>query len=178
MKKQYFNCRDLVTLGVFAAASKIITLIIALAGGGPNPISILIKNMVFTTLLIILIYKIRKSGTLSLFCLVSAFISFLLLGGGFTSIPLSLLSAVLVEFIVLLCGGLKRSYAPILAVALYDFVSRIASLSMTYLFMREMPQMLFMVITIISFGYLGALIGLYTGFISAKELRHAGLINQ
>ena len=69
-QKRYFNPYELVTLGVFAATSKLVTLVIALAGGGPNPISLILKNLVFTTLLIVMLYKLRKFGTLTLYMLV------------------------------------------------------------------------------------------------------------
>lgn len=177
-KKRYWNCRELVVLGVFAAATKVVTLIIALAGGGPNPISIMLKNLVFTTLLIVLMYKVRKFGTLSLFSLVTSIISFVLLGGGVTSIPLVLLSAAVAECVVMLFGGFKKMWAPLLCVAIYDLLTRASSLGISYLFLREMPEMMVMVTIIICVGYLGALIGLYTGLLSARELRHAGIINK
>lgn len=44
--------------------------------------------------------------------------------------------------------------------------------------MREMPEMLLMVALIIAVGYVGAIIGLFTGLYSARELRHAGIINK
>ena len=178
MKKRYFNCQELVVLGVFAAATKVVTLIIALAGGGPNPISIMLKNMVFTTLLVVLIYKVPKFGTLCLFNLVSAIICLIFLGGGVTSIPVMFMCALLSELLVMCFGGYKRSYAPILCVAFYDIFSRLGSIGLSYLFMREMPQMLFMVALIIAIGYVGAFIGLFTGLYSARELRHAGIINR
>ena len=42
-------------LGVFAASIKVTSLIIALAGGGMNPVSLILKNLVFTTLLVVLL---------------------------------------------------------------------------------------------------------------------------
>lgn len=47
--KYHWTIQELVTIGVFAAASKVITMVIALAGGGMNPVTLLIKNLVFTT---------------------------------------------------------------------------------------------------------------------------------
>lgn len=88
-------------------------MLIALAGGGLNPVSLILKNLVFTTLMVVLLYKVRKTGALTLFSLVSALISFVLLGGGITSIPSSLCSAMLTELCVILTGGCKRSYAPV-----------------------------------------------------------------
>ncbi|MDY5993637.1 MAG: hypothetical protein SPJ14_00165, partial [Succinivibrio sp.] len=67
MKKRYFNCRELVVIGVFAASVKVVTMLIALAGGGLNPVSLILKNLVFTTLMVVLLYKVRKTGALTLF---------------------------------------------------------------------------------------------------------------
>ena len=58
MKKRYFNCRELVVIGVFAASVKVVTMLIALAGGGLNPVSLILKNLVFTTLMVVLLYKV------------------------------------------------------------------------------------------------------------------------
>ena len=177
IKKRYFNCRELVVLGVFAAAAKVVTLVIALAGGGLNPVSLVLKNLVFTTLLIVLLYKVRKFGTLSLFATISGLISFLLLGGGITSIPTTLTAAIAAEFIVLMTGGFKRFYAPVLAVFLYDLISKLLSLGVSYVIMRESPGLMVIVVVIVGVGYIGSLIGLYTGVRSARELKHAGIIH-
>ena len=52
--RSYWKSQELVMVGVFAAAIKLSSLLIALAGGGMNPVSLLLKNLVFTTLLIVL----------------------------------------------------------------------------------------------------------------------------
>ena len=175
-KKRYFNPYELVTLGVFAATSKLVTLVIALAGGGPNPISLILKNLVFTTLLIVMLYKLRKFGTLTLYMLVANLVSFLLLGGGFTSIIVSVLSAVFTEIMVSMCGGVKRSYAPFLAVFIFDILSRLASLGASYVFLRETPAMMVMVVVIMAVGYIGAFLGIFTGIWASKELTKASII--
>lgn len=177
IKKHYFNCRELVVLGVFAAATKVVTLVIALAGGGLNPISLVLKNLVFTTLLVVLLYKVRKLGTLSLFAVISGLISFLLLGGGITSIPTALAATLIAEFIVFITGGFKRFYAPVLAVFLYDLISKLLSLGVSFLIMRESPGLMLVVVVIVGVGYIGSLFGLYTGVRSARELKHAGIIH-
>ena len=43
---QYWSARELVLVGVFAAATKLSSLLIALAGGGMNPVSLIVKNIV------------------------------------------------------------------------------------------------------------------------------------
>ena len=55
--------------------------------------SLLAKNLIFTTLLVVMLYKVRKPGTLALFVLVNMLISMLLLGGSVTLLPAMLLAA-------------------------------------------------------------------------------------
>ena len=43
--KYHWTIGELVTIGVFAAAAKVITMVVALAGGGMNPVTLLIKNL-------------------------------------------------------------------------------------------------------------------------------------
>lgn len=94
---------------MFAASVKVVTMIIALAGGGLNPISLILKNLVYTTLLVVLLYKVRKTFALTLFSAVGALVSFMLLGGGITTVPASILSALSCELLILLSGGMKDS---------------------------------------------------------------------
>ena len=93
MKKQHWAARELVLIGVFAAATKLSSLLIALAGGGMNPISLVAKNLVFSTLLIVLLTKVPKSWTLFLFTLVSLIVSVCLMGGSVVLMPASLFAA-------------------------------------------------------------------------------------
>ena len=103
---RYWNAHELVVIGVFSAAAKISTLLVALAGGGMNPVSLLLKNLVFTTLLIVMLYKVRKPGTLLLFVLINMLVSALLLGASLTLLPAMLLAALIAETAAALTGGL------------------------------------------------------------------------
>ena len=96
-------------IGVFAAAAKLSSLLIALAGGGMNPISLLGKNLVYTTLMIVLLTKVPKLWTLTLFTVVSMLVSVLLLGGSLTLLPAALTGALLGELFVVLSGGVISS---------------------------------------------------------------------
>ncbi|MEG6593369.1 hypothetical protein V6C16_10435, partial [Desulfovibrio sp. 1188_IL3213] len=91
--KRYWSAHELVVIGVFSAAAKISTLLIALAGGGMNPVSLLLKNLVFTTLLVVMLFKVRKPGTLVLFVLINMLVSALLLGASLTLLPAMLAAA-------------------------------------------------------------------------------------
>lgn len=171
-----WGARDLVVIGVFAATAKLSTVLIAMVGGGMNPVSLLLKNVVFTTLLVIMLYKVRQPGTLSLFVIVSALVNFLLLGGSVTLIPPMLAAALVSEAVMKFVKSLGWKGAVFWGVGCFDFLSKGLSLAVSYLMMRESPALMAVVLPIVLIGYAGSLIGLYTGYRSMKELRHAGIV--
>lgn len=171
-----WGARDLVVIGVFAATGKLSTVLIAMVGGGMNPVSLLLKNVVFTTLLVIMLYKVRQPGTLSLFVIVSALVNFLLLGGNVTLIPPMLVAALVSEAVMKFVKSLGWKGAVFWGVGCFDFLSKGLSLAVSYLMMRESPALMAVVLPIVLIGYAGSLIGLYTGYRSMKELRHAGIV--
>lgn len=171
-----WGARDLVVIGVFAATAKLSTVVIAMVGGGMNPVSLLLKNVVFTTLLVIMLYKVRQPGTLSLFVIVSALVNFLLLGGNVTLIPPMLVAALVSEAVMKFVKSLGWKGAVFWGVGCFDFLSKGLSLAVSYLMMRESPALMAVVLPIVLIGYAGSLIGLYTGYRSMKELRHAGIV--
>ena len=163
IRKRHWEARELVLIGVFAAAAKLSSLLIALAGGGMNPVSLIAKNLVYTTLIIVLLTKVPKPGTLLLFTVISMIVSVCLMGGSLTLLPAALAGALLGELCILLTGG-------------YDLVSKGLSLGVSFLFMRESPSLMTMVVPIVFIGYLGSLGGLWFGCKTVKELRHAGFV--
>ncbi len=171
-----WSAHDLVVLGVFSAAAKLSTLAVALAGGGLNPVTLLLKNLIFTTMLVVMLYKVRTQGTLLLFILVNMLISMLLLGGSITLLPAMLAAALLGEGAAFAAGGLHRAWGPVLAVGVYDLASKIFSLGMSWLAMRESPAMLVPVAAIVALGYAGSFMGLFSGIRAVRELRHAGIV--
>ena len=182
-KKSFFaefferrSARDLVVIGVFAAGAKLSTVLIAMVGGGMNPISLLLKNMVYTTLLVVMLYKVRQPGTLTLFVVVSALVNFLLLGGNITLIVPMLLAAVVSD---LFMAGVRYAGLPgevYWGVGIFDFLCKAGSLGFSFLMMRESPALMTAVVPIVLIGYVGSLLGLFTGWRSLKELRHAGIV--
>lgn len=174
--KYHWSIQELVTIGVFAAAAKVITMVVALAGGGMNPVTLLIKNLIFTTLFIVMLYKVRKSGTIMLFTFVSLIVSLLLMGAEASTSLGMFMASFIGEFFILLFGGMKNKYAPIIGVAAFDLSYRVLSMFIAYMVMRETPEIVYAVIPIIAIGYLGAVIGLYTGIKAVKELRYAGIV--
>ena len=175
---RYWSAHELVVIGVFAAAAKVSTLLVALAGGGMNPVSLLLKNLIYTTLLVVMLYRVRKAGTLLLFSLVSMLVSALLLGASITLLPAILLGALMAEAFVALGGGYSRAWGPVLAVGVFDIASRVCSLGISWLFMRENPSLLMAAVPVVILGYLWAAAGLFTGYNAVKELRHAGIVRQ
>lgn len=174
--KYHWSIQELVTIGVFAAAAKVITMVVALAGGGMNPVTLLIKNLIFTTFFIVMLYKVRKSGTIMLFTFVSLIVSLLLMGAEASTSLGMFMASFIGEFFILLFGGMKNKYAPIIGVAAFDLSYRVLSMFLAYMVMRETPEIVYAVIPIIAIGYLGAVIGLYTGIKAVKELRYAGIV--
>ena len=171
-----WSAHDLVVLGVFSAAAKLSTLVVALAGGGINPVTLLLKNLIFTTMLVVMLYKVRTPGTLVLFVLVNMLISMLLLGGSITLLPSMLGGALLGEAAAFAAGGLLRPWGPVLAVGVYDLSSKIFSLGMSWLALRESPAMLVPVAIIVALGYVESFMGLFSGVRAVRELRHAGIV--
>ena len=162
--RHYWSARELVVLGVFSAAAKLSTLLVALVGGGMNPVSLLAKNLIFTTLLVVMLYKVRKPGTLALFVLVNMLI------------PAMLLAAGCAEAAMACSGGMRKPWAPVLGVAVYDLTSKVFSLGVSWLFMRESPALLYVIVPIVVIGYVGSLCGLFSGVRAVRELRHAGIV--
>lgn len=176
VKPAYWKSQELVMIGVFAAAIKLSSLLIALAGGGMNPVTLMLKNLVFTTLLIVLLAKVKKSGTLLLFTAVSMTVSVLLMGGSITLLPAALFGAIVAELAILLTGGFKHSWTTYFGVAVYDLGTKIFSIAVSYIMMRETPALVLSVLPIIFIGYTGCLLGFFTGYRTLQELRHAGMV--
>lgn len=176
VKPAYWKSQELVMIGVFAAAIKLSSLLIALAGGGMNPVTLMLKNLVFTTLLIVLLAKVKKSGTLLLFTAVSMAVSVLLMGGSITLLPAAIVGAIVAELAILLTGGFKHSWTTYIGVAVYDLGTKIFSIAVSYIMMRETPALVLSVLPIIFISYTGCLLGLFTGYRTLQELRHAGMV--
>jgi energy-coupling factor transport system substrate-specific component len=175
-RRRYWEVRELATIGIFAALTRVSTLLVALIGGGMNPLTLVLKNLLFTSLLVVLLFKVRKFGVLMLFVLVNTLFSMLLMGGGFFLLPSMLLAGLCAEAAILALGGYRKRLALMLGVALYDLLSKAGSLGISWLFVREQPEILRMAAVMVAIGYLGAVGGLFAGVAFVKELRHAGIV--
>ncbi|PID71506.1 MAG: hypothetical protein CSB34_06850 [Desulfobulbus propionicus] len=175
-KTTYWQLQDLVTIGVFAAVTKVSSLLVALVGGGMNPLTMILKNLIFTTLVLVLLYKVGKFGTLILFVLVNTIISMLLMGGNPYLLPSMLLAGLVAEGVIVLLGGYTKSVLLVLGIGLYDLLYKSSALGLSWLYMREQQELMVMATVAVVIGYIGSLIGLFTGILFVKELRHACII--
>jgi energy-coupling factor transport system substrate-specific component len=172
-----FETRDLVTIGLFAGAAKASTVILALAGGGMNPVTMILKSLVFSALWVVLLIKVPKTGALTLANTVAGLLGFFLLGQAMISLPSLIAATLATEMLILGLGGLKkRPWLAAPAVALSELAMRLVNLFFSYLGAREQPGLVIMVLIISAFSYIGILLGLAAGLKMARELRHAGLI--
>ena len=71
---------------------------------------------------------------------------------------------------------MRKPWAPVLGVAVYDLASKVFSLGVSWLFMRENPALLYVIVPIVVIGYVGSLFGLFSGVRAVRELRHAGIV--
>ncbi len=179
MKKQpYWSNKDLVVIGSFAAMIKIISFLIALAGGGMNPLTLVIKNVVATALLIVLVCHIRKFGIVMLYVAISVAFSMITMGRGMMIAPGMIIAALLTDMLIYILGGYSSTFAIVIGIAIFDLLSRTVSLAIGFLFMREAPQMIFVAAIFVAVGYIGCLIGLPAGIRLVKERQHAGVIRE
>ncbi len=176
----YWDTESLVVVGLFTALSKVVSLMIALLGGGMNPLTLFLKNGVATALLVVLVARVGKFGVLALYVLVGQVVSFLIAGGGMSMLlPGFLIAALLSDGLVSLCGGYRRIGAVLAGVALYDLLGRAISMGYSLLHARENMAMVAVAGVFIAIGYLGCVfIGLPCGAKFVKELRHAGIIRE
>jgi len=177
-KKRYWQVRELIVIGIFAALIKVSTLLIAIAGGGMNPVTLVLKNIVATSLLVVLLYKVRKFGVLTLFVMVSSVVSLLLMGGNMITVPGMLIAGLICDCLIVVAGGYKRTWALIAGIGLFDFLSRAITLGYSYLTFREEPKLFIVGVVVVTIGYLGCLLGLGSGVFFVKELKHAGIIRE
>lgn len=176
LKRRYWEVRELAVIGIFAALTRVSTLLVALVGGGMNPLTLVLKNLLFTSLLVVLLFKVRKFGALILFVVVNALFSMLLMGGGFFLLPAMLAAGLVAEGLVFVLGGYRKRFALMAGVAVYDLLSKAGALGVSWLFVREQPGVLAMAAVMVGIGYLGALGGLFAGAAFVKELCHAGIV--
>ncbi|MDR0355315.1 MAG: MptD family putative ECF transporter S component [Deltaproteobacteria bacterium] len=172
-----FTTRELVIIGLFSAAAKASSLMLALVGGGMNPATLILKSAVHSALLVVLLAKTPRTGALTLSNIIGILLSFLLMGQHVISLPAIVAATLLVETAAWLGGGLEhKPWLAIPMVAASELLVRFVNVGVAYLGVREQPGLMVMVVAVSAFSYLGILLGLVLGRRMTKELRHAGLI--
>ena len=174
--RRHWEVRDLAAIGIFAAIAKVSSLMVALAGGGMNPLTLALKSLLFTALLVVLLFKVRKRGTFILFILVNTIFTAMLMGAGLVLLPPMMLAGLCAEGLIVALGGYRRSINIFLGVALFDLLFKLGSVGLSWLFVREQPQLMWLLTAMVAIGYSGAFLGLFAGARLVKELRHAGII--
>ena len=175
-RRRYWEVRDLAAIGIFAAIAKVSSLLVALAGGGMNPLTLALKSLLFTALLVVLLFKVRKRGTFILFILVNTIFTAMLMGAGLVLLPPMILAGFCAEGLIAVLGGYRKTANLFLGVALFDLLFKLGSVGLSWLFVREQPQLMWLLSAMVAIGYSGAFLGLFAGHRLVKELRHAGII--
>lgn len=178
MKQTFtFTTGDLVTIGLFAGAAKAASLMIALMGGGMNPVTLILKNAVWAALWLILLIKVTRPGTLTLVNVLAALLGLFLMGASMLSLPGIIAACLITEVLMLAMTPLvSREWVAAIGIALSELLAKGVTLVISLINMREQPMLIIPVAIIIIIGYLGILVGLIGGGRMVKELRHAGLI--
>jgi len=178
--KFYWNSEQLIVVGLFTALNRVAALMVTLVGGGMNPLTLLLRNGIATALLIVMVARVRRFGTLLLYTMVGQILAFLITGGVMIALlPAFLLAALISDSLIAAAGGYRKLHAVVIGVMLYDLLGRVLALSYSYLRVREAPGMFFFGAAVVALGYLGCLlIGVPGGIKFVRELRHAGIIRE
>lgn len=161
------NASDLVFIGVFAAAAKLSAIVIALAGGGINPLALVAKNLIVAVLLVVLLTKVNKRGTLFICMVVSSIVGSLLSGSAVMLAPGAIVGAFVGEFFW---------QRPWIAVCMSELTAKASSLAAAWVVLRESPALFNVVLPVVLIGAAGTFLGLWLSRSTVRELRHAGFL--
>lgn len=174
----YWENIDLITVGTFAALIRVSTYLISICGGGMNPLAFILKNIIATSLMVVLCHKVTRFGVLTLYSTVTYLFSMIISGSVMLSIPVILVCALLADALIYFGGRKKRLGAVLFAVIFYEVGTKLFGLVYSFLFVREDIRLLIMPAVVVSIGLIGSFIGLFSGAKLLKELRHAGIIRK
>lgn len=161
------NASDLVFIGVFAAAAKLSAIVIALAGGGINPLALVAKNLIVAVLLVVLLTKVNKRGTLFICMVVSSIVGSLLSGSAVMLVPGAIVGAFVGEFFW---------QRPWIAVCMSELTAKASALAAAWVVLRESPALFNVVLPVVLIGAAGTFLGLWLSRSTVRELRHAGFL--
>lgn len=161
------NASDLVFIGVFAAAAKLSAIVIALAGGGINPLALVAKNLIVAVLLVVLLTKVNKRGTLFICMVVSSIVGSLLSGSAVMLAPGAIVGAFVGEFFW---------QRPWIAVCMSELTAKASALAAAWVVLRESPALFNVVLPVVLIGAAGTFLGLWLSRSTVRELRHSGFL--
>ncbi len=169
---------DLISVGTFAALIRVSTYLITICGGGMNPISFIIKNIIITSLVVVLCHKVPKFGVLTLYSIVNYLFSLIITGSFALSIPVVLCCALLGDCFIYFGRKINQLFSILLAVLFYELGTKLIGFLYSIFFVREDIRLLIMPAIVVSIGCIGSVIGIFAGKSLLKELRHAGIIRK
>ena len=169
--------KDLVAIGIFSCLAKMSGLAVALAGGGMNPVTLALRNAIVSGLMIVLLAKVGKGGTLFLSALLGGIVSLLMFGHGLMLLPGALLGGLAGEGCMrIFRTSLDDVWLAVAGVACAEIVAKTLSMCVMYLALRENPALFVPLALVIGAGGVGTLLGLVGGKRMIGELRHAGIL--
>lgn len=180
MNKLKLTVSDYISIGVMGALAKSGATLIALVGGGMNPLTMILSNLFHMVILSALLVKIKKPFTLTLSYLTGIFISAFVMGKGITLIPLILLTSLIVEIIIYVFSlGYKKVFPLILGIFLGEASLKGINLLYIYWQWRESPMVKEIVggnSIFVGIALIGSFLGIFASYKFIKELRRASLI--
>ena len=176
-KAPHWSTRELVTIGVFATVIKASAIMVAYMGGGMNPVTLAAKNCLYVVLMLVLLHKVPRLGTMTLAVSITALVSLLLMGQGVMHAPGAVAGAILGEALILLMGGYGKTRNIVAGIITAELSTKAIGLGLSWLAMREQPGLLVTAALFVLIGAVGTFIGAFVGVRFMKELRHAGIIS-
>ena len=173
----HLTTRDLVAIALFACIAKVSGLVIALAGGGMNPLALVLRNAVVTGLLIVMLAKVAGKGVLFLNAVLGGIVSLVLFGHGMMLLPGAIIGSIAGEGAMVIATKYGvRAHLPLVGAACSEISAKLISLCVTYVVLRENPVLLTPVLFVLGIGCVGTFLGLWGGWRMARELRRANII--
>lgn len=180
MKKLKLTVSDYISIGVMGALAKSGATLIALIGGGMNPLTMILSNLFHMVILSALLVKVKKPFTLTLSYLTGVFISAFVMGNGVTLIPFILLASLIIEIIIYISSSRYKRLIP-LVLGIFLAEASIKGVGLLYLYWqwRESPAVKEIVIgssIFVGIALIGSFLGIFASYKFIKELRRASLI--
>ena len=108
-KKKYWESWEIVSIGTFCCFDKDIKFsCINNRRGGMNPVAMILKNLIATSLLVILLYRVKKYGVLSLYVLINSIMTMVMMGRGMMMAPCALLAGLIGDWLIVYTWRIQK----------------------------------------------------------------------